>query len=62
MWELQQVFNTNSCAKYGDSASVSIASVIWTYDVDTKSASEENWKKPSLTVSLKASFNGDSNE
>ena len=52
-----------SSAKYGDSASVSIARVIGTYDVVVNSASGENWKElSSLRTSPEASFNGDSNE
>ena len=49
-----------SCAKYGDSASVSVARVMWTY---VNSSSEENWKKfSSSTTSPEALFNGDSKE
>ena len=49
--------------KHGDSASVSIARVIWAYDVDGNSVSGENWKElSSLIISPEASLNGDDNE
>ena len=52
-----------SCANHVDSASVSVAKVMWMYKSDMNSASWENWLEPSTsTISTKASFNGDSNE
>ena len=47
-----------SCAKHGDSASMSVARVMWTYKNDMNSASGENWKEPWTPVS----FNGYSTE
>ena len=55
--------NTGSCAKHGDSASVSVARVMWTYKDDVSSASRRKLKGPSSSIiSTEASFNGDSNE
>ena len=52
----------SSCAKHGDSASVSIARVIWTYDADENSTSGKNCKEPSsLIMSPEVSFDGDKN-
>ena len=49
--------------KHCDSASVSVAKVMWTYKGDVNSASGENWKGPSSSKrSREASSNGDSNE
>ena len=49
--------------KPGDSASVSVARLMWTYDDDMTSASGENWKEPSsLAILTDSSFNGDNNE
>ena len=48
---------------YSDSASVSVARVMWQYKCDVNSASGKNWKKSSSSVMLtEASFNSDSNE
>ena len=47
------------CAKDGDSASVSVARVMWTYKGDMNSTSQGNWKEPSL---IDVPFNGFSNE
>ena len=45
-----------------DSASVSVARVMWTYEVEVNSALGETSKEPSSsTISIEASFN-DSNE
>ena len=49
--------------KHDDSASVFVATMMWTYEGDVNSTSGENWKEPwSSTISTEASFNGDSNE
>ena len=50
----------SNCAKHGDSASVSVARVMWTYNDVFNSGLGENWKEPSS--SPEASFNGDSND
>ena len=53
----------SSCAKHGDSASMSVEKVMWTHKGDTISTSGENWKEPwSSTISPEASLNGNSNE
>ena len=45
---------------HGDSVSVSVSWVIWKYKSDFNSASGGNWKESSLlTISAKASFDGD---
>ena len=38
-------WHNSSCAKLVDSASVSVARVMWTYKGDVNSASVENWKE-----------------
>ena len=49
--------------KHSDSASVSVARVMWTYKGDVNSASGENWKESSSsTISAEAWFNNNSNE
>ena len=54
--------NCSGCAKHNDSASVSVAQVMWLWRGDINSASAENWKEPlSSTISTEAPFNGDSN-
>ena len=56
-------WHSSSWEKHGDSVSVSVARVIWTYKGDVNSASVENWKEPSsLTILPEASFYGESNE
>ena len=53
----------SSCAKHSDSASVSVAKVLWMCKGDVNSASGENWKEPSSsTISIQGSLNEDSNE
>ena len=53
----------SSCAKHGDSDSMSVAKVMRTYKDDMISTSGEHWKEPwSSTTSPEASSNGDSNE
>ena len=53
----------SSCGKHDDSASVSVAKVMWTYQDDVNSSSGESWKESlSSTISPGASFNGNSNE
>ena len=53
----------SSCARHGDSASVSITRMMWTYKGDINSRSGENWKEPSSSTILTDSlFNGDSNK
>ena len=53
----------SSLKKHGDSASVSVARVMWTYKDDANSASGENWNESSSsTISAEASFNDNSNE
>ena len=54
--------NCSSCAKLGDSTSVSVASVMWMYEGDIDSASGENGKEPSSSISTETSFNGHSNK
>ena len=57
------MWHCGSCAKHSDSASVSVARLLWTYKGDENSASGETWKEPSSpTISTETSFNGDSNE
>ena len=57
------MFLTCSCAKHGDSASVSFARVVWSYKGDVNSTSGKNKKKrSSSTISIEALFNGDSKE
>ena len=52
-----------SCAKHDDSASVSVAGVMWTYNGDVDLGSGRNWKEfSSSTISVETSFNGDSKE
>ena len=46
--------------KHADSASMSVARVMWTYKGDVNSASGENWKEPSTSTDV--SFNGYSTE
>ena len=49
--------------KQGDSASVSVASVMWTYKGELNSTSRKNWKELSTsTISTDVSFNVDSSE
>ena len=49
--------------KHGDSASISVSRVIWTYKDDMNSASGKNWKEfSSANTSREASFNDYSNE
>ena len=56
-------YHCSSYAKHGDSASLSVARVMWTYNGDVNSASGKIWKKlSSSTILTEASFNGDSNE
>ena len=56
-------WHCSSCAKFGDSTSVSVASMMWMYESDIDSASGENWKEPSSSaISTEASFNGYSNK
>ena len=53
----------SSCAKHGDSASVSVAKVLWMCKGDMNSTSGENWKEfSSSTISIEGSLNEDSNE
>ena len=53
----------NSCARSGDSAPVSVAKMMWTYNCYVNSALVENSKeRSSSTISTEASFNDDSNE
>ena len=64
IWTLVLEFwHCGSCAKHGDSASVSVARVMWMYKGDVNSGSGENWKEPtSSTISAEVLFNGDSNK
>ena len=55
-------WHCSSCAKLGDSTSVSVASVMWMYEGDIDSASGKNWKEPSSSISTEASFDGHSNK
>ena len=50
----------SSCAKHGDSASVSVAKMMWTYKGNMNSTSGENSKEPSASTDV--SFNGYSNQ
>ena len=53
----------SNLGKHGDSASLSIAKVMWTYKGDANSALGENWKElSSSAISPEASFNDNSNE
>ena len=57
------LYNCISCAKHGDSASVSVAREMWMYKGDVNSALGENWKETSSsTTSKKTSFISDSNQ
>ena len=48
---------------HGDSASVLVARVMWTFTGDVISASGENYKKPSSSsISPEPSFNGNGNK
>ena len=38
-------YHCRSCAKHGDSASLSFARVMWMYEGDMNSASRENWEE-----------------
>ena len=40
------------CVKHSDSASVSVARVIWTYKGNMTSTSGENWKEPSTSFNV----------
>ena len=57
---LQKGISSSSCAKHRDSASVSVAKVMWAYKGDMNLASEGNWKEPSTSTDV--SFNGCSDE
>ena len=53
----------SNLGKHGDSTSLSIAKVMWTYKCDANSASGENWKElSSSAISPEGSFNDNSNE
>ena len=55
--------HSSSCTKHGDSISMYVARMMWTYKGDVILTSGENWKEPSSsTLSPEALFHGDSNE